>query len=122
MPPSLSDDLQFDFGTSGPVKIHLNCEHPVGDTCGIVDLKGGDSVLGVDTLLTDSRLNDDSGKQAIHSRLSANDRLFTPNTETGTGIQPAHLLFKTQDGVTQQMQAGHQYGGRVTIVFDSNVN
>ncbi|WP_157768090.1 hypothetical protein [Burkholderia ambifaria] len=124
MPPYLSTDVPFDFGASGPVKIHLaNCDHPVGDTCGIVDLNGSGSPLGVDALLTDNRLTDDSGKQAIHSRLSTQERVFKPNTEAGgTGIYPAHLLLKTQDGVTQQMQRGHHYGGHMTIVFDSNVN
>ncbi|WP_157645730.1 hypothetical protein [Burkholderia ubonensis] len=124
MPPYLSDDVQFDFGTSGPVKIHLaNCDHPVGDTCGIVDLNGSGSPLGVDAFLTDNRLNNDGGKQAIRSRLSTNERVFKPNTDAGgTGVQPAHLLLKTQDGVTQQMQRGHHYDGHMTVVFDSNVN
>jgi len=124
MPPYLSSDVPFDFGASGPVKIHLaNCDHPVGDTCGIVDLNGSGSPLGVDALLTDNRLNEDSGKQAIRSRLSTQERVFKPNTAAGgTGIYPAHLLLKTQDGVTQQMQRGHHYGGHMTVVFDSNVN
>jgi hypothetical protein len=121
MPPNLSKEILFDFGSTAPVKIHLECEHPVGDSCGIVDTKGGGSSLGVDTLLSANRFTDDSGKQAIKSRLSITNHVFTPDAPGGTGVQPTRLLFKTQDGVSKQLQRGHQYSGRVTVVFDSGV-
>jgi hypothetical protein len=37
-------------------------------------------------------------------------------------LQPARLLFKTQDGAGKRLQRGHQCGGRMTVVFDSDAN
>ncbi|MCA8180526.1 hypothetical protein [Burkholderia vietnamiensis] len=123
MPPYLSSDVPFDFGATGPVKIHLaNCDHAVDDTCGIVDLQRGGSALGVDAMLTDNYVTDDSGKRALNTRLSTKERVFKPVNEGGSGSQRAHLLLRTRDGVTQQMQRGHHYGGHMTVVFDSEVN
>lgn len=123
MPPYLSSDVPFDFGATGPVKIHLaNCDHAVDDTCGIVDLQRGGSALGVDAMLTDNYVTDDSGKRALNTRLSTKERVFKPVSEGGSGSQRAHLLLRTRDGVTQQMQRGHHYGGHMTVVFDSDVN
>ncbi|WP_304992361.1 hypothetical protein [Burkholderia plantarii] len=121
MPPSLTAEVPFDFATLGPVRISLQCQNPAGDTCGIVDLAGG-APLAVDALLTDNHLNDDSGRVAVDSRLTTTARVFTPLVAQPVGVVPARLTFRTQPGATQQMQAGHQYGGLVTVVFDSSVN
>ncbi|KVM73940.1 hypothetical protein WJ60_06420 [Burkholderia ubonensis] len=59
---------------------------------------------------------------AVRSPLATTDHVFTPDTSGGSGVQPAHLLFETQSGVTQQLQRGHHYNGCVTVVFDSDVN
>ncbi|MGY4725800.1 hypothetical protein [Burkholderia pyrrocinia] len=120
MPPNLSKEITFDFGSTAAVKMHLTCDHTVGKSCGIVDQQGGD-VLGVDTFLSANHLLDDAGKPARLSPLSTEERVFKPDTPGGTGVQPAQLLFKTQDGVTQKMQRGHQYSGIVHVVFDSDV-
>lgn len=123
MPPYLSSDVQFDFGATAPIKIHLeNCDHAVDDTCAIVDLQRGGSALGVDAMLTDNYVTDDSGKRALNTRLSTKERVFKPVNEGGSGSQRAHLLLRTRNGVTQQMQRGHHYGGHMTVVFDSDVN
>ncbi|WP_246792912.1 hypothetical protein [Burkholderia perseverans] len=121
MPPTLTAEVPFDFATLGPVRISLQCQNPAGDTCGIVDSTGG-APLAVDTLLTDNHLNDDSGRAAISSRLTTTARVFTPLAGQPVGVAPARLTFRTQPGATQQMQAGHQYGGLVTIVFDSGTD
>src|SRR5260370_28856480 len=69
MPPNLSKEILFDFGSTAPVKIHLDCEHAVGDSCGIVDTQSGGNPLAVDTLLSANRFTDDRRQQAIKSPL-----------------------------------------------------
>jgi len=121
MPPYLSKEIPFDFGATAPVKIHLECEHAVGDACAIVDQQGG-SPLAVYTLLSANRFTDNRGLPVAKTQLGTSERVFTPDAPGGTGVQPARLWFRTSRDAPRQLQRGHQYGGRVTVVFDSDIS
>ncbi|WLE57675.1 hypothetical protein GIY62_10905 [Burkholderia plantarii] len=121
MPPVLTGSTWFDFGTRGPVSISMACAYPVGDGCGIAQ-NDTSPALGVDVLLTDAGLTDDTGRQAIDSRLTQAPRVFTPVSAQGSGIRQARLTFRTSAGTTGRMRRGESYYGLLILTFDSGVD
>ncbi len=121
MPPILTGSTEFDFGARGPVSISMVCLYSVGDGCGIAE-DGRTPPIGVEVLLTDAGLMDDTGRQAINSRLTHAPRVFTPISPQGTGVRRARLTFRTVPGGTGQMRRGRSYAGLLVLTFDSDLD
>ena len=121
-PEKLSIDQGFQFSTNNAFKMHLECQYPLGNHCGIEN--GSGHQVPVDTRVTlPMGINDASGQPVNRQLLSPIDKaVFTP-TQFVTNSK-ASLHFEVGRDDVQEMtnnHAGSQYSGDVTVVWDSDI-
>ena len=121
-PEKLYIDQSFQFSTNNAFKMHLECQYPLGNRCGIQN--GSGHQVPVETRVTlPAGINDASGQPVNRQVLSAVDKqVFTP-TRMVTDSK-ASLHFEVGRDEVREMTDNHpgsKYSGNVTVVWDSDI-
>ena len=115
-PTRLYRDQNFDIVTSGPFKMRLLCEFPVGASCGIQNGSGHEVALDVSVTMPPG-FRDSANQPVSRYPLTSTASLFKPE---GYQIKRATMHFEVPktDMETMLDHAGTRYSGTVTIIFE----
>ena len=121
-PEKLVRDLPFRITNSGPLSVFMECEHPVGRSCGIQNTRNNDlAALDIEVSLPGGiQLNNGQAVQR-HPIPAGRGRPLHVEAVTPVFNQPGALHFATAPGEAAAMVAnpGDTYRGNVTVVFDA---
>ena len=115
-PTRLYRDQNFDIVTSGPFKMSLLCEFPVGASCGIQNGSGHEVALDVSVSMPPG-FRDSANQPVSRYPLTSTPSLFKPD---GYQIKRATMQFEVPktDMETMLDHPGTRYSGTVTIIFE----
>jgi hypothetical protein len=118
-PERIVRDQPFQFTTSGPVKMRVECQHLVSGHCAIANPKG-DRVPVETRISLPAGMHDLTGGPISKKLLSTVDDL-TAVTDQYVADQTGHLHFEVSRTHVDAMLAypDTTYSGNVTVVWDS---
>lgn len=122
-PQRLSREMSFRLSSSGSLGVYMNCEHTLGDACGIRNQRNGHTVpLAVLLTLPPSMQQASGAVQKVPIPVDSAMPLLL-ESDRPVSNQPARIRFETAPGAVAEMVAnpGDTYQGNVTIVFDANL-
>ncbi len=123
-PTRLFRDQTFIIGSSSPFKIQLECQFPMGNTCGLQAASGETVPLNIAVSLPGG-IGDESGQPVKRKPLlldGSGTRLFTSNYYVDR--RPGTLHFEIPASEVEPMfapGAPDRYAGTVTVIWDSEV-
>lgn len=121
-PEKLVRDLPFRITKTGPMSVFMECEYPVGLSCGVRNPRNN-HIAALDIKMSlPGGLQLHNG-QAVERHPIPTGRMQRLRVETATPVfnQPGALHFATAPGEAAAMVAnpGDTYRGNVTVVFDA---
>ncbi len=122
-PARLFRDQTFVISTTSRFKMQMQCQYPVGDTCGLQDRLGNQVPLHVQVSLPNGLVGS-SGEAVTRRPLllsGAGTELLQPSRYVD--FKPGTLHFEIRQADVEQMltrEAG-TYKGNVTVVWDSQI-
>lgn len=123
VPDSLRKEVPFTLSTSREFKVWMQCEHTVGEGCGLRNQTTAE-IVPLDIRVTLPGLVTGSGP--VHQYLLTNNR-FTGNPFapyfTYVANSRSTLHFRVNKPAVEQMvkQPGSSWRGGVTLIFDSKI-
>jgi hypothetical protein len=122
-PTRLFRDQTFNISTSSRFKMQMQCQYPMGDTCGLHDPQGNEASLQVAVTLP-SGLTSEGGQSVIRQPLrisGVGTELFQPGIYVDR--KPGALHFDIEQAEVARMLSrdATTYKGNVTVIWDSEV-
>ncbi|WJM94470.1 hypothetical protein QEP73_12710 [Pseudomonas defluvii] len=121
-PEKLVRDLPFRITKTGPMSVFMECEYPVGLSCGVRNPRNNHTAALEIKMSLPGGLQLHNG-QAVERHPIPTGRMQRLRVETATPVfnQPGALHFATAPGEAAAMvqHPGDTYRGNVTVVFDA---
>ncbi|WP_417228638.1 hypothetical protein [Amphritea sp.] len=121
-PARLERNVQFRLTSSNPVNISLQCQHSVGNQCGLRKRDTGDLVgLETQVSLPGLKAADGSYAQEVLLTTDAAGQTFSPAQYVYQRNSQVHFRVNKPEVEAMLKKPGSRWAGQVTLMFDAGL-